>query len=148
MDILELREYCLALPLAEETTPFDETTLVYKVAGKMFLLTDMADFRWINVKFDPEIGRASCREMRSGPCGRVAGPLCGGERRVSHEQTPLEYSGYGRRLTRNADSGVDPRFLSVGGEFPAACQAGNAVAAVGGGQNINPGLRTIQNRQS
>ena len=42
MDILELREYCLALPLAEETTPFDETTLVYKVAGKMFLLTDMA----------------------------------------------------------------------------------------------------------
>lgn len=136
MDILELREYCLALPLAEETTPFDETTLVYKVAGKMFLLTDMADFR------------LDQRQMRSGPCGRVAGPLCGGERRVSHEQTPLEYSGYGRRLTRTADSGVDPRFLSVGGEFPAACQAGNAVAAVGGGQNINPGLRTIQNRQS
>ena len=54
MDILELREYCLALPLAEETTPFDETTLVYKVAGKMFLLTDMADFRWINVKCDPD----------------------------------------------------------------------------------------------
>jgi hypothetical protein len=44
MDILELREYCLALPLAEETTPFDEMTLVYKVAGKMFLLTDMAIF--------------------------------------------------------------------------------------------------------
>ena len=54
MDILELREYCLALPLAEETTPFDEMTLVYKVAGKMFLLTDMADFRWINVKCDPD----------------------------------------------------------------------------------------------
>ena len=29
-------------------------TLVYKVAGKMFLLTDMADFRWINVKCDPD----------------------------------------------------------------------------------------------
>ena len=130
MDILELREYCLALPLAEETTPFDEMTLVYKVAGKMFLLTDMADFRWINVKCDPD------RAVRRGDAG------------LAHEQTPLEYSGYGRRLTRTADSGVDPRFLSVGGEFPAACQAGNAVAAVGGGQNINPGLRTIQNRQS
>ena len=41
MDIFELREFCLSLPATEETTPFDETTLVYKVAGKMFLLTDM-----------------------------------------------------------------------------------------------------------
>ena len=29
MDILELRRYCLSLPLAEECTPFDETTLVF-----------------------------------------------------------------------------------------------------------------------
>ena len=54
MDILELREYCLALPLAEETTPFDEMTLVYKVAGKMFLLADMTDGRAVNVKCDPD----------------------------------------------------------------------------------------------
>ena len=53
MDIFELREFCLSLPATEETTPFDETTLVYKVAGKMFLLTDMTDSRWINVKCDP-----------------------------------------------------------------------------------------------
>ena len=41
MDILELRTYCLSFPESEETTPFDETTLVYKVAGKMFAMTDM-----------------------------------------------------------------------------------------------------------
>lgn len=54
MDILELREYCLSLPLAEETLPFDERSLVYKVEGKMFLLTDMQDFHWINIKCDPD----------------------------------------------------------------------------------------------
>lgn len=54
MDILELREYCLSLPLAEETLPFDEWSLVYKVEGKMFLLTDMQDFHWINIKCDPD----------------------------------------------------------------------------------------------
>lgn len=54
MDILEIREYCLSFPGATETTPFDETTLVYKVGGKMFLLTDMENGRWINVKCNPD----------------------------------------------------------------------------------------------
>ena len=53
MDILELRDYCLSLPEAEETTPFDETTLVYKVGGKMFALTDMVDSGWVAVKAAP-----------------------------------------------------------------------------------------------
>ena len=35
MDVLAFRDYCLSLPLTEECTPFDETTLVYKVGGKM-----------------------------------------------------------------------------------------------------------------
>ena len=39
MDVLTFRDYCLSLPMAEETTPFDETTLVYKVGGKMFALS-------------------------------------------------------------------------------------------------------------
>ena len=43
MDILELRRYCLSLPLAEECTPFDETTLVFKIGGKMFCYTDMVE---------------------------------------------------------------------------------------------------------
>lgn len=54
MDLLELREYCLALPDTEETTPFDETTLVYKVAGKMFAMTDMVEADWVALKCDPE----------------------------------------------------------------------------------------------
>ncbi len=53
MDILEFREYCLSLPLAEESTPFDETTLVFKVQGKMFAVGDMVDFHRFSVKCDP-----------------------------------------------------------------------------------------------
>lgn len=53
MDILELREYCLSLPDTEETTPFDEITLVYKVAGKMFALTDMVNSDSVSLKCDP-----------------------------------------------------------------------------------------------
>ena len=56
MDILELRELCLSLPETEETLPFDETTLVYKVAGKMFALTDMEHLERVTLKCDPELG--------------------------------------------------------------------------------------------
>lgn len=52
MDIIEFREFCLSLPLAQETTPFDEDTLVYKIGGKMFAYAGMADFRLFNVKAD------------------------------------------------------------------------------------------------
>lgn len=54
MDIVELRDFCLSLPHTEETTPFDETTLVYKVGGKMFALMDVDNRGWINLKCDPE----------------------------------------------------------------------------------------------
>ncbi|WP_295938852.1 MmcQ/YjbR family DNA-binding protein [uncultured Alistipes sp.] len=54
MDVLTFRDYCLSLPLAEETTPFDETTLVYKIGGKMFACADMVDFEHIAVKCDPD----------------------------------------------------------------------------------------------
>ena len=39
MDVLSFRDYCLSLPLTEESTPFDETTLVYKIGGKMYALS-------------------------------------------------------------------------------------------------------------
>lgn len=54
MDIETLREYCIHKEKVEECFPFDETTLVFKVAGKMFLLADI-DSRPIsfNVKCDP-----------------------------------------------------------------------------------------------
>lgn len=50
MNISEFREFCLSLPLSEETTPFDEDTLVMKIGGKMFAYTGMAEFRWICLK--------------------------------------------------------------------------------------------------
>ena len=37
-----------------EEFPFNESTLVFKVMGKMFALTDVDDFRSINLKCDPE----------------------------------------------------------------------------------------------
>jgi predicted DNA-binding protein (MmcQ/YjbR family) len=54
MDIEQIREYCLSLPEVTESFPFDETTLVFKVRGKMFLLTDLEGQFSINVKCDPE----------------------------------------------------------------------------------------------
>lgn len=54
MDIESLREYCLSLPDVTEGFPFDETTLVFKVKGKMFLLTDLEGPLTMNVKCEPE----------------------------------------------------------------------------------------------
>jgi predicted DNA-binding protein (MmcQ/YjbR family) len=55
MNIESLREYCLNKPAVEETLPFGPETLVFKLCGKMFLLTalDEADLSF-NVKCDPE----------------------------------------------------------------------------------------------
>jgi predicted DNA-binding protein (MmcQ/YjbR family) len=55
MNIETLREYCLSKPGTEETLPFGPDTLVYKVNGKVFLLTglDSEDLRF-NVKCDPD----------------------------------------------------------------------------------------------
>ena len=41
MSIEDIRAYCLSLPYAEETMPFDDTTIVYKVGGKWFAVTDV-----------------------------------------------------------------------------------------------------------
>ncbi len=54
MNIEELREYCLAKKGVTESFPFDESTLVFKVSGKMFALTDLVDAFSINLKCDPE----------------------------------------------------------------------------------------------
>ena len=54
MDIVEFRAYCLSLPEVEESLPFDDTTLVFKVGGKMFALIDMDDPDHFVVKCDPE----------------------------------------------------------------------------------------------
>ncbi len=54
MHIDELREYCLSKPGAEETFPFNATTLVYKVMGKMFVMCNIDTYTGFNAKCDPE----------------------------------------------------------------------------------------------
>jgi predicted DNA-binding protein (MmcQ/YjbR family) len=56
MNIEELREFCLSLPASEETFPFDQVTLVFKVGGKMFAMTglDATDLS-INLKCHPDV---------------------------------------------------------------------------------------------
>ncbi len=55
MNIETFHEYCLSKKAVEETFPFDEVTLVFKVMGKMFALTglDNEEFK-VNLKCDPE----------------------------------------------------------------------------------------------
>lgn len=54
MNIEELREFALSFKSTSEGFPFDETTLVFKVAGKMYLLTDIEESDRVNVKCLPE----------------------------------------------------------------------------------------------
>lgn len=54
MNIEDFREYCLAKKGVTECFPFDENTLVFKVMGKMFALTDLVDSFSVNLKCDPE----------------------------------------------------------------------------------------------
>ena len=55
MNIEQFRDFCLALPGVTEEFPFGEETLVYKVMGKLFTLTNLDTFESINLKCDPEI---------------------------------------------------------------------------------------------
>ena len=54
MNIEEFRQYCLSKKGVTEEFPFGEDTLVYKVMGKMFALTDLVDALSVNLKCDPE----------------------------------------------------------------------------------------------
>lgn len=55
MHIEALREYCLSKKGVTESFPFNETTLVFKVLGKMFALTGLDRIpAAVNLKCDPE----------------------------------------------------------------------------------------------
>ena len=54
MNIETFRTFCLSLKETTESLPFGESTLVFKVKGKMFALTDLDTFESINLKCDPE----------------------------------------------------------------------------------------------
>ena len=56
MDLEEFREYCLAKGGVIEGTPFGETVLVFKVAGKMFALAALDEIpATVNLKCDPDV---------------------------------------------------------------------------------------------
>lgn len=54
MNIETIREYCLQMPLATEDFPFDETTLVFRVLGKIFAMIDLENTEWFVLKCEPE----------------------------------------------------------------------------------------------
>ena len=59
MSPAELRDYCLSLPGAEETFPFGPTTSVFKVAGKMFALSQLGAVSLrVSLKCEPELAQA------------------------------------------------------------------------------------------
>lgn len=70
MNIEEFRDYCLNKKGVEETFPFDEVTLVFKVMGKMFALTGLdSEVFEVNLKCDPDRAlelRESYPEIRPG----------------------------------------------------------------------------------
>ena len=54
MDIETLREYCLSLPQVTEDFPFDETTLAFRIGGKIFAMIDLERTEWFVLKCNPD----------------------------------------------------------------------------------------------
>jgi predicted DNA-binding protein (MmcQ/YjbR family) len=54
MDIIDLREFVLSLPLVEECQPFGDDAVVYKVGGRMFACYVLEHTTRIAVKCNPD----------------------------------------------------------------------------------------------
>ena len=54
MNIESFRDYCLSKKGVSEEFPFDQNTLVFKVLGKMFALTDVSNFASVSLKCAPD----------------------------------------------------------------------------------------------
>ncbi len=54
MNIEDIRTYCLSKKGVNESFPFDDVTLVFKVIDKLFALTSLDKDLSINLKCDPE----------------------------------------------------------------------------------------------
>jgi len=69
MSIDQIRDYCLNKPHTEETFPFDQDTLVFKVGGKMFALAPLS--KWeaglasLNLKATPDYSLKLREEYQS-----------------------------------------------------------------------------------
>ncbi|MGE4289535.1 MAG: MmcQ/YjbR family DNA-binding protein [Salinivirgaceae bacterium] len=55
MNIEAIRTYCLNKKGTEEAMPFGDDTLVFKVMGKMFALTNLEGELTLNLKCDPDL---------------------------------------------------------------------------------------------
>jgi len=56
MNVEEIREYCLSKKGVSESLPFNDTALVFKVAGKMFALLDLSgEKKGLSLKCDPDL---------------------------------------------------------------------------------------------
>ncbi len=70
MNIEEFHAYCLSKKGVEETFPFGEMTLVFKVMGKIFAITGLdAETFEVNLKCDPDYAielREQHEEIRAG----------------------------------------------------------------------------------
>ena len=69
MNIEEYHNYCLAKKGVTAEFPFDQETLVFKVMGKMFALTDVDYFVSVNLKCNP----ARAVELRDSNAGILPG---------------------------------------------------------------------------
>src|SRR3954451_14378490 len=59
MDAAKLRDHCLSFGGSEETFPFGPKTSVFKVAGKMFALSQLgADSLRVSLKCEPQLAEA------------------------------------------------------------------------------------------
>ena len=54
MNIEDYYDYCLSLKGSKEYMPFDKKTLVFKVKNKIYTLTNIENFEFINLKCNPE----------------------------------------------------------------------------------------------
>lgn len=54
MDIESIRDYCLSLPQATEDFPFDESTLAFRIGGKIFAMIDLENTEWFVLKCNPD----------------------------------------------------------------------------------------------
>lgn len=68
MNIEHYRDYCISKKGVAESFPFDEKTLVFKVMNKMFALTGVENFDFVNLKCNPEEA-LELRELHEGISG-------------------------------------------------------------------------------
>lgn len=54
MNIESFRDFCMSLPNVTEDFPFDDTTLVFRVGGKIFAIIDLVDTEWFVLKCNPD----------------------------------------------------------------------------------------------